>query len=117
MASRSTRVSWITLWVQWRFSKSRPPKAFFIAPVICVNTWVFMVGKMNDVRSDEPLGNPNAFGIDLVEHQHLGLGLVVNPLLALSYRWILRRPYLSTTTCLCLFASSPRLALTTTVRL
>src|SRR5581483_9963822 len=32
IASRSTRVSWITRWVQWRWSCSKPPKAFFIAP-------------------------------------------------------------------------------------
>ena len=40
-------------------------------------------GQMNDVRPDEPLGNPDSVRIDFVEHQHLGLRLVVNPLLAL----------------------------------
>ena len=42
---RSTRVSWITLCVQWRFRWSSPPKAFFIAPVISVKTWVLSVGR------------------------------------------------------------------------
>ena len=31
--------------VQWRFSFSRPPNAFFMAPVVVVKTWVFTVGK------------------------------------------------------------------------
>ena len=43
--SRSTSVSWITGWVQWRRSLSRPPKAFFIAPVVVVKTCVLTVGR------------------------------------------------------------------------
>ena len=42
--SRSTSVSWITAWVQCRFRFRRPPKAFFIDPVVPVKTWVFTVG-------------------------------------------------------------------------
>ncbi len=44
MRSRSTRVSWMTECVQCRLKCSSPPKAFFIAPVMVVNTWVFTVG-------------------------------------------------------------------------
>ena len=36
MASRSTSVSWMRVWVWWRLWLSRPPKAFFIAPVVVV---------------------------------------------------------------------------------
>ena len=36
MASRSTSVSWIWVWVWWRLWLSRPPKAFFMAPVVVV---------------------------------------------------------------------------------
>jgi hypothetical protein len=43
--SRSTRVWWMTGWVQWRRSLRRPPKAFFMAPVVVVKTWVFTVGR------------------------------------------------------------------------
>ncbi len=43
--SRSTSVSWITGCVQWRRSLSRPPKAFFIAPVVVVKMWVLTVGR------------------------------------------------------------------------
>ena len=43
--SRSTSVSWITGCVQWRRSLSRPPKAFFIAPVVVVKTCVLTVGR------------------------------------------------------------------------
>ena len=35
-ASRSTSVAWMSVWAQCRFSRKRPPKAFFIAPVIVV---------------------------------------------------------------------------------
>ena len=38
---------------------------------------------MDDVGSDQPFGNPDAFGIDLVQHQHFRFGRVANPLLAL----------------------------------
>ena len=31
--------------VQWRLWFSKPPNAFFIAPVMVVKTWVFMVGR------------------------------------------------------------------------
>ena len=43
--SRSTSVSWITGCVQWRRSLSSPPNAFFIAPVVVVNTCVLIVGR------------------------------------------------------------------------
>ncbi len=35
----------MTGWVQWRRSLSSPPKAFFMAPVVVVKTWVFTVGR------------------------------------------------------------------------
>ena len=62
IASRSTRVSWITGWVQWRRSLSSPPKAFFMAPVVVVNTCVFTVGRwmmfspMNRLGIEKPSG-------------------------------------------------------------
>ena len=43
--SRSTRVSWMTGCVQWRRSLSRPPNAFFIAPVVVVKMCVLTVGR------------------------------------------------------------------------
>ncbi len=60
--SRSTSVSWITGWVQCRRSLSRPPNAFFIAPVVVVKTWVFTVGRwmmfspMNRLGIRKPCG-------------------------------------------------------------
>ncbi len=39
-------------------------------------------GQMDDVGSDEPLRDADAFGIDAVKYQHFRLRLVVNPLLA-----------------------------------
>ena len=42
---RSTSVSWMTGCVQCRRSFSSPPNAFFIAPVVVVNTCVFTVGR------------------------------------------------------------------------
>ena len=69
--SRSTSVSWITGWVQCRFSFSSPPNAFFIAPVVVVKTCVFTVGRwrmfspMNRLRDHEPVG------VDLVQAEEL----------------------------------------------
>ena len=34
----------MTEWVQWRRRLRRPPKAFFMAPVMVVKTWVLRVG-------------------------------------------------------------------------
>jgi len=40
----------MTACVQCRLRPSRPPKAFFIAPVIVVKTWVFTVGNWMMLR-------------------------------------------------------------------
>ena len=79
IANRSTTVSWITPWVQWRFSLSRPPNAFFIAPVITVKTWVFTVGRWMMFLSKKYSGMQDALGEDPVQHQHGRLGHVAHP--------------------------------------
>ena len=39
-------------------------------------------GQVDDVISDEPFGDADAFGEDFIQSQHLGLGFEENPLLA-----------------------------------
>ena len=36
-------------------------------------------GQVDDVLADEVIGDADAFGVDVVQGQHLGLGLVVDP--------------------------------------
>ncbi len=60
--SRSTSVSWMTGWVQWRCSLSRPPKAFFIAPVVVVKTCVLTVGRWMMFSPMKRLGIEKPFG-------------------------------------------------------
>ena len=60
--SRSTSVSWITGCVQCRCSLSRPPKAFFIAPVVVVKMCVFTVGRWMMFSPMNRRGIMNPFG-------------------------------------------------------
>ena len=59
---RSTRVSCMTGWVQWRCSLRSPPKAFFIAPVVVVKMWFFTVGRWMMFSPMKRLGISNPFG-------------------------------------------------------
>ncbi len=62
MRRRSTSVSWITGWVQWRCSFRSPPQAFFMAPVVVVKTWVLTVGKWMMFSPMKRLGMENPLG-------------------------------------------------------
>ena len=57
--------------VQCRRSLSRPPNAFFIAPVVVVKTWVFTVGRWTMFSPRKRRGIVEAVGIDLVQDQEL----------------------------------------------
>ena len=48
--------------VQCRCSFSRPPNAFFIAPVVVVKTWVFTVGRWMMFSPMKRLGIMKPFG-------------------------------------------------------
>ena len=72
MASRSTSVSWITPWVQWRFSNSNPRKVLHGAGHLRED--VRLHGRqMNDVRPHRRSGY-DTLGIDAVKYEYFALG-------------------------------------------
>ena len=64
------------------FFEEQPAEGVFHGPGHLREHMGLHGGQMDDIRPDEPLRNPDSFGIDLVERQHLRFGLVVNPFLA-----------------------------------
>ena len=45
-----------------------------------MKTWVFTVGNWDDVGAEHHLGDVDAVFVDVVEHEHLGLGHIPHPL-------------------------------------